>query len=242
MATLRLNECRVDALKSRKSAYDIRDRELTGFGVRVLPSGGKRYFIHSQHRRRRVWEDRRRGKVHRRGRGPSPSQGHAGIDPKWNRRAGRSSTGHPLRNRRRRGVPAIRPKLETLDPQSQPELLPRPYSTVVRRTPDWRYHRPRRTALVRIAPQYAGIGRPVCTHPVCHHAPGRSLRLQARGNQSLRGHQALSASGAGALPVGNRIRPDWAGCLHATKPTTRRPWRSYSCCCSPGAARARSSP
>ena len=56
MATLRLNECRVDALKSRKSAYDIRDRELTGFGVRVLPSGGKRYFIHSQHRRRRVWK------------------------------------------------------------------------------------------------------------------------------------------------------------------------------------------
>ena len=56
MAILRLNECRVDALKPRKSAFDIRDRELTGFGVRVLPSGGKRYFIHSQHRRRRVWK------------------------------------------------------------------------------------------------------------------------------------------------------------------------------------------
>ena len=56
MATLRLNQGRVDALKPRKSAYDIRDRELKGFGVRVLPSGAKRYFIHSQHDGRRVWK------------------------------------------------------------------------------------------------------------------------------------------------------------------------------------------
>ena len=56
MATLRLNERRVDALKPRESAYDIRDRDLKGFGVRVLPSGAKRYFIHSQHHGRRVWK------------------------------------------------------------------------------------------------------------------------------------------------------------------------------------------
>ena len=56
MATLRLNDRRVDALKPRKSAYDIRDRDLRGFGVRVLPSGAKRYFIHSQHQGRRVWK------------------------------------------------------------------------------------------------------------------------------------------------------------------------------------------
>ncbi len=56
MATLRLSERRVDTLKPRKSAYDVRDRELTGFGVRILPSGAKRYFIHSQHRGRRVWK------------------------------------------------------------------------------------------------------------------------------------------------------------------------------------------
>ncbi len=41
MATLRLNDRRVDALKPRKSAYDIRDRDLKGFGIRVLPSGCK---------------------------------------------------------------------------------------------------------------------------------------------------------------------------------------------------------
>ena len=54
MATARLSQRRVDAPKPRGSAYDIRDRELKGFGVRVLPSGAKRYFIHSQHRGRRV--------------------------------------------------------------------------------------------------------------------------------------------------------------------------------------------
>ena len=45
MATVRLDERRVRALKPRRSAYDIRDRELKGFGVRVLPSGAKRYFV-----------------------------------------------------------------------------------------------------------------------------------------------------------------------------------------------------
>ena len=56
MAPLRLNERRVDTLKPRKSGYDVRDRELKGFGVRVLPSGAKRYFVHSQYRGRRVWK------------------------------------------------------------------------------------------------------------------------------------------------------------------------------------------
>ena len=56
MAALRLDERRVHALKPRKSAYDVRDRELKGFGVRVLPSGAKRFFIHSQYHGRRVWK------------------------------------------------------------------------------------------------------------------------------------------------------------------------------------------
>ena len=56
MAMHHLNDRRVDALRTRKSAYDMRDRELKGFGVRVMPSGTKRYFIHSQHQGRRVWK------------------------------------------------------------------------------------------------------------------------------------------------------------------------------------------
>ena len=38
MAAARLTERRVDALKPHRSAYDVRDRNLKGFGVRVLPS------------------------------------------------------------------------------------------------------------------------------------------------------------------------------------------------------------
>ena len=56
MATLRLNQRRVDALKPRKSAYDVRDCDLKGFGVRVLPSSAKHYFVHTQHQGRRVWK------------------------------------------------------------------------------------------------------------------------------------------------------------------------------------------
>ena len=56
MATARLSQRRVDALKPRRSAYDIRDRDLKGFGVRVLPSGARRYFVHSQRDGRRVWK------------------------------------------------------------------------------------------------------------------------------------------------------------------------------------------
>ena len=50
-----LSAARVKALRPRKSAYDIRDGKLKGFGVRVLPSGAKRFFIHSQHRGERLW-------------------------------------------------------------------------------------------------------------------------------------------------------------------------------------------
>ena len=54
--TVKLDQRRVDALKPRKSAYNVRDRDLKGFGLRVWPSGKKRYFVHRQHRGRRVWK------------------------------------------------------------------------------------------------------------------------------------------------------------------------------------------
>ena len=54
MPRIALTDARVRALKGRKTTYDIRDGKLRGFGIRVLPSGAKRYFIHSQHRGRRV--------------------------------------------------------------------------------------------------------------------------------------------------------------------------------------------
>ena len=56
MSTTRLTESRIEGFGPRKSPYDVRDRGLKGFGVRILPSGAKRYFIHSQHEGRRVWK------------------------------------------------------------------------------------------------------------------------------------------------------------------------------------------
>ena len=51
-----LTDVRVKALRPRKTAYDIRDGKLGGFGVRVLPSERKRFFVHCQHRGERVWK------------------------------------------------------------------------------------------------------------------------------------------------------------------------------------------
>ena len=56
MPRITLTDARVRALGPRRTAYDIRDDKLKGFGVRVLPSGRKRFFIHSQHRGERVWK------------------------------------------------------------------------------------------------------------------------------------------------------------------------------------------
>ena len=56
MPDRRLTQSRIEALKPRKSPYDIRDSDLKGFGVRVLPSGARRFFVHSQHEGRRLWK------------------------------------------------------------------------------------------------------------------------------------------------------------------------------------------
>ena len=63
MTAHRLTQSRVDAFKPRKSVYDIRDTNIKGFGIRVLPSGRKRYFLHTQIAGRRVWHTIGDGKV-----------------------------------------------------------------------------------------------------------------------------------------------------------------------------------
>ena len=56
MPSVTLTAARIEALKPRKSPYDIRDGSLKGFGVRVMPTGRKRFFIQCQHRGERVWK------------------------------------------------------------------------------------------------------------------------------------------------------------------------------------------
>ena len=56
MATTRLTQARVAAFRPRKTAWNIRDAGLRGFGVRVYPTGRKCYFIHTQFEGQRIWK------------------------------------------------------------------------------------------------------------------------------------------------------------------------------------------
>ena len=52
-----LTEARIRNLKPRKSTYEVRDTILPGFGVRVLPSGTRSFFIHAQVQGERTWKN-----------------------------------------------------------------------------------------------------------------------------------------------------------------------------------------
>ena len=55
MATTRLTQGRIAALRPQRTVRDLRDADLKGFGVRIYPTGRKRFFIHSQHEGKRTW-------------------------------------------------------------------------------------------------------------------------------------------------------------------------------------------
>ena len=56
MPHVRLNQRRVDTLRRYSFVRDFRDTDLKGYGIQVMPSGTKRYFIHSQREGRRFWK------------------------------------------------------------------------------------------------------------------------------------------------------------------------------------------
>ena len=56
MPNVRLSENCIEAFESRKFVYDIRDSDLKGFGIRVLSSGSKHFFVHNQHEGRSIWK------------------------------------------------------------------------------------------------------------------------------------------------------------------------------------------
>ncbi len=56
MPATTLTDARVRALNPRKTTREVRDGKLRGFGVRVSPSGTRRFFIHCQHKGERVWK------------------------------------------------------------------------------------------------------------------------------------------------------------------------------------------
>ena len=58
MPAMHLDRRRADALRPRRAACDIRDRDLRGFGIRGRPSGRRAWFVHvrcdGEHVRRTV--------------------------------------------------------------------------------------------------------------------------------------------------------------------------------------------
>ncbi len=55
MSGRRLNQHLIDALRPGRSVRGIRDTELRGFGIRILPSGRRRLFVHAQRDVRCRW-------------------------------------------------------------------------------------------------------------------------------------------------------------------------------------------
>ncbi len=49
MPNIHLTQRRVHRLNPCRNVYDLRDKELRGFGVRVLTTGVKRFFIQCRH-------------------------------------------------------------------------------------------------------------------------------------------------------------------------------------------------
>ncbi|MDE0225144.1 MAG: tyrosine-type recombinase/integrase [Gammaproteobacteria bacterium] len=56
MAATKLTQARIKALRPRKTARDVRDSSLRGFGVRIHPTGRGCYFIHTQVEGKRIWK------------------------------------------------------------------------------------------------------------------------------------------------------------------------------------------
>ena len=207
MATLRLDQRRIDALKPRKSAYDVRDRELKGFGVRVLTSGARHYFIHSQHNGRRFWkivgqagdidldEARSRARTLLAAiRNDSGDETAAPADIAFEtvaeevfRRYARNWKPSTLNVNRGYYKNQILPWFEGRPIADIAASDVRQWFASLHKTP---------VAADRSAPRALG-----------HHEPGRGLRLPARGHQPVRRHQALPPPGPGALPVYRRDAP-----------------------------------
>ena len=196
MSRVILTDARVKALRPRKTAFDIRDGKLAGFGVRVLPSGRKRFFVHSQHRGERIWKivgDAATTSVNgarsravrtlaaiRRGeeapRDPAETLFEAVAETVFERYAG-----------------VWKPRtLEVNRCYLKNQILPRfagrgKSTTSIRR--DVR-------GLVRFSPRDAGRGGPIHAGALRHHEGGGSHGSSARGLQPLPGHPALPPQGA----------------------------------------------
>ena len=136
-----LTDARVKALRPRNAAWDVRDGKTRGFGVRVLPSGRRRFFVHCQPASGKArLDDRRRCRGHGCGRGAVAGTAGTGRDPARRGSAARPRR-DPLRSRRRGRVRALPAALEAANARRQPVLPEEPDPAPLPRTAG-RRHRP----------------------------------------------------------------------------------------------------
>ena len=198
MPTVRLTDARIKALKSNKSTRDVRDAALKGFGVRILPSGRRRFFIHTQFDGKRIWK--------------------IIGDPSMMTLAEARDSARAVLVAIRKGQPAAASPSETLFEVVAEEVFRR-YSRHWKSS-TLRVNRGylRKQILPRFrGRQIADIAlegcpglvfvpacdacrrRPLGTGAVRHHVPGRGLRLSSRKQQSVHGYQTLPAERPGTV-------------------------------------------
>ena len=196
MSRTRLNQHRVEKLKPRNKTYDIRDGVLKGFGLRVLPSGKKHYFVHTQHHRQRIWKH----------------IADAGAITEPEARARATSVLASIRNAER-GIDVLPEQIvfervaeevfQRYQRHWKPatlkvnrELLQKPDTALVQGQANCRHHPPRRAAMVCLPSRNAGRGRPLRARAFRHHDPGGGLRVSPTDQQSLLRYQTIPTARA----------------------------------------------
>ena len=218
-----LRQAQVDRAAPRRKPYSLRDPELRGFGVRIAPSGRKRFFLHIQHDGVRTWRDCGDAATVPADRRAHACGHRAHRTPRWLRR------GLPaIRSRRRRSLPAPRTPLEAPHARRQPGLSAE--STFCRGSGACSIadHRPEGDVRAWFAslrahvPTSADRALPVLS-VILHQAEVYGYRL--RRQQPLSRDPTLPAARAGTLPRPRGAPP--AGCCpgSATPAAGRSPQR-----------------
>ncbi len=138
----------------------------------------------------------------------------------------------PLRSGRRRGLPALRPVLETADRQGQSSLPPQPDSAVVPRASDHGHSAPGSAPLVHRPPCNPSRRESLSADPLGHPPPSGDLRSPTGGQQFVRRSAALPAIRTRTVPDRARGPPlgggaRFTGSLNAGACSGRPPASGY---------------
>ena len=214
MANRRLTQRLIDNLKPGKSVREVRDTELRGFGVRILPSGRRRYFVHAQNNGQRVWTAIGAAATMPVAEARASARSHLAAFRKGEPfRTVEVSAGNPVRGRRGGCFPPLCPKLEAGHACGQSRVPEEPDPSTVPGTADRRHHGQGSPAMVRLPPLHSRRRRPGDAGPVGDHAGSRKPRIPPGRKQSVPEHPAVPAPWPRTVPLpgGNQQARHGAG-------------------------------